>query len=64
MLKPIGPHCSHPYLLSIMLVTPLFALTVAGVKAQSVAQSNSADGHSLPREASERTKRALDTAPT
>lgn len=61
MLKPIRPHTSRPYLLSIMLVTSLFALTVAGVKAQSVAQSNSAEGHSLPREARETAKRALDT---
>ena len=61
MLKPIRPHTSRHYLLSIMLFTSLFSLTVAGVKAQSVAQSNSAEVHSLPREASEIASRALDT---
>ncbi len=61
MLKPIRPHTSRHYLWSIMLFTSLFSLTVAGVKAQSVAQSNSAEGHSLLREASETASRALDT---
>jgi hypothetical protein len=48
-----------------MLVFSLFALGATGVKAQSVAvaQSNSAEDHSLPLEASETAKKAPKTVP-
>jgi hypothetical protein len=49
--------------MGFMLVFSLFALSADGVKAQSVAvaRSNSAEGHSLPLEASETAKKAPKT---
>jgi len=63
MLKTLSPQNSRPYLMGFMLVISLFALSAAGVKAQSVAQSNSAEGHSLPLKASETAKKAPKTVP-
>jgi hypothetical protein len=61
MLKTFSPHNNRSHLVGFMLVFSLFALSAAGVKAQIVAQSNSGEGHSLPREASETAKKAPDT---
>jgi len=65
MLKTLSPQNSRPYLMGFMLVFSLFALGATGVKAQSVAvaRSNSAEGHSLPLEASETAKKAPKTVP-
>ena len=64
MLKTFSPQNSRPYLMGFMLVFSLFALSATGIKAQSVAvaRSNSAEGHSLPLEASETAKKAPKTA--
>lgn len=63
MLKTFSPHNGRPCLMGFMLVFSLFALSADGVKAQSVAvaRSNSAEGHSLPLEASETAKKAPKT---
>jgi len=60
MLKTLSPRSSS-YQAGIMLIISLFAFTAGGVKAQSVTQSNTAEGHSLLREASENAKRTSDT---
>jgi len=60
MLKTLSPRSSSCQA-GIMLIISLFAFTAGGVKAQSVTQSNSAEGHSLLREASENAKRTSDT---
>jgi hypothetical protein len=61
-MKTLSPHNSRSNVVSLLLLFLLFALSTAGVKAQSVAQSNSGEGHSLLREASERATKASDTA--
>src|SRR5258707_572468 len=65
MLKTFSPRNGRPYLMGFMLAFSLFALSADGVKAQSVAiaGSNSAEGHSLPLEASETAKKAPKTVP-
>jgi len=60
-MKTLSPHNS-PNVVGLLLLFLLFVLSTAGVRAQSVAQSNSAEGHSLPREASETAMKASDTA--
>jgi len=59
-MKTLSPHNLRSKCLLLLLL--LFALSTAGVKAQSVVQSNSAEGHSLPREASETAAKTSDTA--
>lgn len=61
MLKTFSPHNGRPYLVGFMLVFSLLAMSAAGVKAQSLTQSNSGEGHSLPREVSETAKKAPET---
>ncbi len=62
MLKTLSPHNSRANLVALMLLFPLFVLSAAGVKAQSVTQPNSVVDHSLPREVSETAKNVSDTA--
>ncbi|MEP6820649.1 MAG: putative porin, partial [bacterium] len=63
MLKTFSSHNPQSALVVPLLTLSLFALSAAGIKAQSVAQPNFTDGHSFLRETGETARKTPETRP-